>query len=89
MVNLKNLLVLVTVLISGWMYYKLSMSKSKTQRQYMFFIKIFYLALSFLLAFTERDFITMGDFSFGGRTSVMILIILEIADSFVDKKKES
>ena len=55
----------------------------------MFFIKIFYLALSFLLAFTERDFITMGDFSFGGRTSVMILIILEIADSFVDKKKES
>ena len=51
-------------------------------------MKLFYLVLSFILAFIERDFITMGDLSFGGRSSVMILIIIEIVDAFIDKKKE-
>ena len=88
MIIFKNLFILVTVLISGWVYYEFSVSKSKTPKQYAFFIKIFFLIMSFLLAFTERDFITVGDLSFGGRTSVMILIIIEIVDAFIDKKKE-
>lgn len=88
MIIFKNFFTLVIVLFSGWIYYTFSVSKNRTQKQYAFFIKISYLILSFLFAFTERDFITVGDLSLGGRSSVMILIIIEIADAFIDKKKE-
>lgn len=86
MIIFKNVFILVTVLFSGWMYYIFSVSKHG--KKYAFFMKMFFLILSFILAFAERDFITMGDLAFGGRTSVMILIIIEIADAFIDKKEE-
>ncbi len=88
MIIIKNIVLLVTVLISGWIYYKFSVSKNKTQKQFAFFIKILYLVLSFMLAFTEQDFIAVGNLYFGGKTSVMILIIIEIIDAFIDRKNE-
>lgn len=39
-----------------------------------------------MLAFTEQDFIAVGNLYFGGKTSVMILIIIEIIDAFIDRK---
>ena len=42
-----------------------------------------------ILAFVNRDYIIIGDsLSFGGRTSVMLVILIEIVDAFVDKKKK-
>lgn len=36
----------------------------------------------------EQDFIAVGNLYFGGKTSVMILIIIEIIDAFIDRKNE-
>ena len=88
MVILRNLFILATVLFFGRFYYKMSISKSKEMKQYAFFMKMFFLVLSFILAFIEREFIIIGELSFGGRTSVMILIIIEIVDAFIDKRRE-
>ena len=89
MVILRNLFILATVLFFGRFYYKLSISKSKEMKQYAFFMKMFFLVLSFVLAFVQQDFIRIGDMTFGGRTSVMILIIIEIVDAFIDKKENN
>lgn len=41
-----------------------------------------------ILVFVNRDYIIIGDsLSFGGRTSVILVILIEIVDAFVDKKK--
>ena len=88
MVIIRNLVILATVLFFGRVYYKLSISESKEMKQYAFFMKISFLVLSFILAFVQRDFIRIGDMALGGRTSVMILIIIEIVDAFIDKKRE-
>lgn len=85
----QDLAVLIAVVLAGFMYYKFSISKQKALQQYAFMMKIFYLVLSLILAFGERDFIIIGDFAFGGRISVMLLIVIEIVDSFVDKKKNN
>ena len=55
-------------------------------KEYAFFMKISLLILSFILAFTEKDFIVFGNLAFGGRISVIVLIIIEIVDAFVDRK---
>jgi len=84
----KNLFVLIVVLFSGWIYYRYSISKTERFREYAFIMKIFFLAVSFMLAFFKCDYIIMGDFTFGGRPSILILIIIEIVDAFIDKKKD-
>ena len=42
------------------------------------------MVLSLILAFTRKEFILIGDLAFGGRTSVMVLVLIEIADAFID-----
>ena len=54
-----------------------------------FFMKITFLVLSLILAFTRKEFILIGDLAFGGRTSVMVLVLIEIADAFIDRKNNS
>ena len=49
-------------------------------------MKISLLVLSFLLAFTGKEFIFIGDLAFGGRTPVMVLALIEIADAFIDRR---
>lgn len=88
MVILRSLIVLGAVLLFGLMYYYFSISRNETFKQLAFFMKIFYLILSFILAFVKQDSIIIGDLAFGGRAAVMILIMIEIVDSFIDKKKE-
>ena len=82
-----NFIILVFVLIMGVLYYVWSLSKNKMYNNYAFFMKVMYLFISLILAFTKKDFIVMGNLTFGGRTSVMILIVIEIVDAFIDRKK--
>ena len=70
----------------GIIYYKFSISKSKDAQNMAFFMKITFLVLSLILAFTRKEFILIGDLAFGGRTSVMVLVLIEIADAFIDRK---
>jgi len=86
---LKDLYILGTVLILGFIYYKLSTSRLNDTKNIAFSIKIMLLAMSFILAFVNCDYIIIGEYlSFGGRTSVMLVILIEIVDAFVDKKKK-
>lgn len=74
----------------GLVYYKFSISKSKDAQNMAFFMmKITFLVLSLILAFTRKEFILIGDLAFGGRTSVMVLVLIEIADAFIDRKNSS
>ncbi|MFR7714873.1 MAG: hypothetical protein ACLU09_01055 [Clostridium sp.] len=50
-------------------------------------MKMMLLIISFILAFAGQDFIVIGTLAFGGRTPVMLLIIIEIVDAFIDKRK--
>lgn len=54
-----------------------------------FFMKITLLMLSLILAFIGQEFILIGDLAFGGRTPVMVLVLIEIADAFIDRKNNS
>lgn len=54
-----------------------------------FFMKITFLVLSLILAFARQEFILIGDLAFGGRTPVMVLVLIEIADAFIDRKNNS
>ena len=83
---LRHLFVLLVVVLCGLVYYKFAISNKKEFRQMAFFMKIFLLSLSFILAFAMKDFITIGELSFGGRTPVMSLIFIEIVDSFIEKR---
>lgn len=51
-----------------------------------FFLKISLLVLSLILALTGKKFIFIGNLAFGGRTPVMVLVLIEIADDFIDRK---
>jgi len=85
----KDLVVLGVVLFLGFFYYKFSISNVNDAKNMAFMIKIFLLILSFVLAFVEKDYIKVGEsLAFGGRSSVMILILFEIVDAFVDKKNK-
>lgn len=86
---LRNLFILLTAMFMGIVYYKFSISKSKDAQNMAFFMKITFLALSLILAFTRQEFILIGDLAFGGRTSVMVLVLIEIADAFIDRKSNS
>ena len=88
MYMLKDLISLGAVILSGFLYYIFSSSKVKDAKDIAFTMKMVLLIMPFILAFVECDYITIGDgFVFGGRTSVMMLIMLEIIDAYIDKKK--
>lgn len=83
----RDLIVLGLVLYLGFLYYKFSTSRVKDTKNMAFIIKMVLLVISFILAFTESDYIRVGEsFELGGRSSVMMLIIVEIVDAFIDKK---
>ena len=85
----RDLIVLGIVLYLGFLYYKCSTSRVKDTKNMAFIIKMFLLVISFILAFTECDYIRVGEsFAFGGRSSVMMLIIVEIVDAFVEKENK-
>lgn len=86
---LQNLIILLTAIVMGIFYYKFSISKSKDAQNIAFFMKITLLVLSLILAFTRKEFILIGDLAFGGRTPVMVLVLIEIADAFIDRKNNS
>lgn len=86
---LQNLIILLTAIVMGLFYYKFSISRSKDAQNMDFFMKITFLVLSLILAFTRKEFILIGDLAFGGRTSVMVLVLIEIADAFIDRKNNS
>ena len=85
---LKNGIILLSVLFVGFIYYIASVKKSKFLQQYAFYIKIALLVLSFILAFVEQDFIVIGCLAFGGRTPVLILALIEIVDTLIDRKEK-
>lgn len=82
-----DLMILLTGCFFGLYYYKFSTSQNGVLKEYAFLLKISLLILSFVLAFIEKDFIVLGNLAFGGRTSVIVLIIFEIVDAFVDRKE--
>lgn len=86
---LQNLIILLTAIVMGIFYYKFSISRSKDAQNIAFFMKITLLVLSLILAFTRQEFIIIGDLAFGGRTPVMVLVLIEIADAFIDRKNNS
>ena len=88
-IMLRNLFILLTAMFMGIIYYKFSISKSKDAQNMAFFMKVTFLVLSLILAFTRKEFILIGDLAFGGRTSVMVLVLIEIADAFIDRKNSS
>ena len=83
---LRNFFILMSAMFIGGIYYGYSTSKSKEMQNIAFFMKISLLVLSLILAFTGKEFIFIGGLAFGGRTSVMVLVLIEIADAFVDRK---
>ena len=86
---IRDLFVLGLVLYLGFLYYKFSTSKVKDTKNMAFVIKIFLLVISFILAFTENEYVMVGkSLAFGARSSVMMLIIVEIVDAFIDKKNK-
>lgn len=86
---LRNLFILLAAMFMGLVYYKFSISKSKDVQNIAFCMKITLLVLSLILAFTRKEFILIGDLAFGGRTPVMVLVLIEIADAFIDRKSNS
>ena len=85
----RNLFILLTAMFMGIIYYKFSISKSKDVQNMAFFMKITFLVLSLILAFARQEFILIGNLAFGGRTPVMVLVLIEIADAFIDRKNNS
>ena len=83
---LRNFFILMSVMFIGSIYYGYSTSKSREMQNVAFFMKISLLVLSLILAFTGTEFIFIGGLAFGGRTSVMVLVLIEIADAFVDRR---
>ena len=79
----QNIFILLISIFMGGIYYKFSTSKEKELRDIAFMIKMLLLIISFLLAFARQDFIIIGDI---GRMPVMVLVLLEIADAFIDRK---
>jgi hypothetical protein len=88
-IMLRNLFILLTAMFMGLVYYKFSISKSKDAQNMAFFMKITFLVLSLILSFARQEFILIGDLAFGGRTPVMVLVLIEIADAFIDRKNNS
>jgi hypothetical protein len=86
MYNMKDLLILATVILLGIIYYRYSASKNPFMRKIALAMKITMLCLSLILAFINQDYLVIGGIAFGGRISVMILILIEIVDTIVDKK---
>ena len=86
---LQNLIILLTAIVMGLFYYKFSISRSKDAQNMAFFMKITFLVLSLILAFARQEFILIGNLAFGGRTPVMVLVLIEIADAFIDRKNNS
>ncbi|MBR5479530.1 MAG: hypothetical protein IKU84_05075 [Clostridia bacterium] len=90
---LNEFIVLTFILFFGAVYYTLSMSELKYKKKNSFsvalLIKVFMLVASFALAFFKQEYITIGNvFTFGGRSAIMTLIMIEIVDALVDRKRE-
>ena len=86
---LRNLFILLTAIVMGLFTINSQYQEVKMHRIWHFFMKITFLVLSLILAFTRKEFILIGDLAFGGRTSVMVLVLIEIADAFIDRKNNS
>jgi hypothetical protein len=78
----------MSVLFLGLFYYISATSKCKPAYQLSLFIKIFLLIVSFVLTFLDKDFIIIGNFALGGRSSVSLLVLVEIIDVLIDMKKK-
>ena len=84
-----DLVVLVCMLAFGYYYYRLSTSYVKETRNKAFVSKIFLLIISFVLAFIENDYLIVGEsLVVGGRAPIMMLILIEIVDAFIDRKNK-
>lgn len=79
---MKNLSILVPILIFGLLYYILSIKK----KEVAFSIKISLLIWSFILATSGEEFVVIGPLAFGGESSVMMIIFIEIVDTVVEKE---
>ena len=86
---LKDLCVLVVVVLSGFIYYKFSVAKPRDIKTMAFCMKIFLLIVSFVLAFADSDYIRISDeILLGGHAPIMLLIAVEIADAFAERRKK-
>ena len=85
--TMKEILLLVIDLAIGLLYYKMAVSKDKFFQRIAIVCKISLLVISFTLEFVRQDFIIIGQFAIGEHTTVLWLILFEIADTFVDRKK--
>lgn len=86
---IENLLTLIIVMFFGFIYYKSAISKDVSRKKKAFVVKIMLLVLSFVLAFLEKEYLLIGALVFGGRISIMMLVLIEIADTFIDKKNNN
>ena len=86
---LKDLFTLLIVVLCGFVYYKFSTSEYEQHRRGAFYGKIYLLILSFILVFIRQDSIYIGKIFLGGRTSVMLIALIEIVDAFVDRKRDN
>ena len=84
---MRDFVVLFCVLLFGWIYYAFSVSAENEKIAFGF--KILLLVASFILAFVDVDFISVGCLAFGGRSAVMTLVLIEIIDSFVERKRNT
>ena len=83
---LRNIIMIVALIITGIIYYKFSISKKEEHKNQAFIFKIIILGLSLIIAFLEQEYISIGSWSYGGRASIMIIILIEIIDAFVDRQ---
>lgn len=85
---LKNVFIIIVVMFIGFFYYRSSISKIKDFNDLAFGLKLILLFLSLVLAFFEKDILIVGNMVFGGRISLMLIIVIEIVDALVDRKKK-
>lgn len=84
----RNIVVIITLIIVMLYYYKLASSKRKDNRRMAALMKIVSLMISLILAFAQTDYLRIGDLTFGGRMSVMMLTGFEIIDTIIGLKEE-
>lgn len=83
---LRNMFVLLIVAFIGGFYYKFFRSRNRISNNIVFGMKISFFVLSFILEFTQQEYIVIEGLAFGGRISVVTLILIEIVDAFADRR---
>ncbi len=86
---LRNLFILLTAIVMGLFTINSQYQEVKMHRIWQFLYENNFFGVILILAFTRKEFILIGDLAFGGRTSVMVLVLIEIADAFIDRKNNS